>query len=287
MARSIGTIYDEIIDEKNNQVSLNGLQPNIDDSQTLLDDLSTTSKVAIWRLWAYVIAVAINVHENVWDLFREEIEVRAEEVPTGTPLWYHNEALLFQFGHVLIWNGVQYEYAVIDEAAKVVKLVAIVDAGFQVRIKAAKFDGGGLPIPLTGPELSAFEGYILKIKFAGTATSVTSAAADDLKVDYFIKYDALVLAPDGSLLTDPSIFPALDAVNAYSKGLPFNGVLSLAKLTDAVQEALGVIDVTLNDAQAKFGAISYASINKQYIPDAGYLVLDEPSSLFTYNVNNV
>jgi len=287
MARSIGTIYDEIIAEKNNNTALNGLQPNIDDSQTLLNDLSTTSKVAIWRLWAFVIAVAINIHEKVWDLFKAEIETRAEEVPTGTPLWYYNEGLKFQYGDSLIWSGTQYNYATVNEALQVVKLLAVVDAGFQVRIKAAKLDGGGNPIPLSAAELSAFEGYILKIKFAGTATSVTSAAADDLKVDYFIKYNPLLMAPDGSLLSDPATFPVIEAINAYASGLPFNGVLSLMELTDAVQQATGVLDVTLNSAFSKFGALAYTTINKDYTPDAGYLVLDEGASLFTYNVNNV
>jgi hypothetical protein len=287
MARSIQTIYDEIIAEKNNNAALNGLQPNIDDSQTLLDDLNTTSKVAIWRLWAFVIAVAINIHENVWDLFRAEIETRAEEVPTGTPLWYHNEALKFQYGYSLEWSGTQYNYPTLDEVAQIVKLVAVVDAGFQVRIKAAKLDGSGNPEALSGAELSAFQGYILKIKFAGTATSITSGPADDLKVDYFIQYDPLLLAPDGSLLTDPSTFPVKDAINAYAEGLPFNGVLSLMALTDAVQQAQGVKDVTLNDAQAKFGALSYSSINKQYTPDAGYLLLDEINSVITYSTINV
>lgn len=286
MARTIAEIYDEIITEKQNQAALNGLQPAIDDSQTLLDDLTTTSKVAIWRLWAFITAVAINVHENIFDLHKAEINARALEIPTGTPIWYYEQSLLFQYGDTLTWNGTQYVYSVITPANRVVKLVAVVDIGFQVRIKAAKLDGNGDPIPLSAAELSAFEGYILKIKFAGTATSVTSAVADDLKVDYFLKYDPLILAPNGSRLDDPSVFPVEDAVKDYAAGLPFNGVLSLAEMTDAVQAVEGVLDVTLNVAQAKFGALPYTQINKQYTPDAGYLALD-PASTFTYNIINV
>jgi hypothetical protein len=285
MARSIGEIYDEIIAEKNNNTVLNGLQPNIDDSQTLLDDLSTTSKVAIWRLWAFVMAVAINIHENVWDLFKAEIETRAAEVPTGTPLWYYNEGLKFQYGYSLTWTGTQYVYSTLDEGAQIVKLLAVVDIGFQVRFKAAKLDGAGLPTPLSAAELSAFEGYIRQIKFAGTATSVTSSAGDDIKLNYYIKYDPLVLAPDGSLLQDPAVFPVEDAIDGYITGLPFNGVLSLMPLTDAVQAAAGVLDATLNTAQAKFGGLPYSNIIREYTPDAGYLVLD-PASSFTYSTIN-
>lgn len=287
MARSISEIYDEIITEKETMASLSGLLPAPDDSQTFLQDLSSTSKVAIWRLWAWVTAVAINIHEKIFDLHKAEIEARALEIPTGTAIWYHEQALKFQFGDSLTWNGVAYVYPTITPANQIVKLVAVVDLSFLVRIKAAKLDGGGNPIPLTAPELSAFEGYIIQIKFAGTSTIVTSSVADDLQVDYFIKYDPLVMAPDGSLLDDPATFPVKDAINAYASSLPFNGKLTLMELTDAVQLAEGVVDVTLNTASAKFGALPYVAINKEYTPDAGYLVLDEGTSVFTYNTINV
>ncbi len=67
----------------------------------------------------------------------------------------------------------------------------------------------------------------------------------------------------------------------------FDGVLSLMSMTDVVQLASGVLDVTLNDAQAKFGALPYSPINKEYLPDAGYLILDKPNSTFTYSTFNV
>ena len=53
MARTIGEIYDLLVAEKNNQPTLAALQPAIDDEQTLLSDLTSASKVAIWRLWLY------------------------------------------------------------------------------------------------------------------------------------------------------------------------------------------------------------------------------------------
>lgn len=287
MARTIQVIYDSIIAEKQNQTALNALQPAIDDSQTLLNDLTTTSKVAIWRLWAWLTAVAINVHENVWDLFKAEVEARALQLPTGTGLWYHAQILLYQHGDALGWTGTQYGYDPITPANRVIDTAAVIDAGFQVRIKLAKFDLAGDPEALSAAELSGAQGYINQIKFAGTATSVTSAAADDLKVNYFIKYDPLILAPDGSLISDPSAFPVIDAIKAKVKGLPFNGVLSLMQLTDSVQAASGVLDATLNSAEAKFGALPYAAINKEYLPDAGYLALDEVTSTFTYNIISV
>ena len=287
VARSITVILDEILTEKQNQTALNDLQPSIDDSQTLLDDLTSTSKVALWRLWAFIMAVAINIHEKIYELFEAEIELRATQVPSGTPIWLQVEGLKFQFGDSLEFNGIKFVYPVIDESKQVVKLLAIVDLGFFVRFKAAKLDGAGLAIPLSGSELTSFTGYIKQIRFAGTAVTITTDPGDDLRLDYFIRYDPLLLAADGSLLEDPSTFPVIDAINGKIQSLPFDGILSLMELTDAVQLATGVIDVTLNEAAAKFGILNFLVINKEYNPDAGYLVLDEPSSTFAYSTVNV
>jgi len=286
MARTISEIYDSIITEKQTMTSLNDLQPNIDSSQDLLTDLTSSSKVAVWRLWAFITAVAINVFEIIHDQHVAAIELRATQIPTGTTIWYHEQSLLFQFGDVLSWNGIQYVYDPITPANRIVSLASVVDQGFQVRIKAAKLSGG-LPVALSVAELSSFEGYWNQKRFAGTAMLVTSTAGDDIFTDYFIKYDALILAPDGSLLSNPLIFPVEDSIELYIRNLPFDGVLSLMQMTDAVQSVSGVLDVTLNDAQAKFGLIPYSSINKEYLPDAGYLVLDKPSSTFTYSTISV
>lgn len=284
MARTIDEIYDAIITEKETFASLTGLTPAPDDSQTFLADLTSASKVAIWRLWYRAYATAIHIHELLFDQFELEVEDRGDELITGTTRWYAGEMLLFQNGDSLIFDNDsrKYIYDPIDTTKQIIKRVAVIDTGAQVRIKVAKLDLAGKPEPLTGPELTAFETYLSQIKFAGTSTAVTSAIADDLKVDMFIHYDAQVLAVDGSLLSDPGTFPVIDAIEAFTENLPFNGVLNLTSLVDAVQLSEGVLDVVLNSAEAKFGLLAYSPINKNYIPDAGHLLLDKPSSVFTY-----
>jgi len=193
---------------------------------------------------------------------------------------------MHQFGDVLAWNGLQYVYDPIIESNRIVSLASVVDQGFQIRIKAAKLSAG-LPVPLSVAELSSFQGYWSQKRFAGTAMLITSTIGDDISTDYFVKYNALILAPDGSLLSNPLVFPVEDAIEFYIRNLPFDGVLSLMEMTDAVQSVSGVIDVTLNGSQAKFGLQPYAQINKEYLPDAGYLILDKPNSLFTYSTISV
>jgi hypothetical protein len=50
MARSIATIKQQIINAKNADPILS-------------EKLTSTSQTAIWNLWAYITAVAINLHE--------------------------------------------------------------------------------------------------------------------------------------------------------------------------------------------------------------------------------
>lgn len=285
MARTINEIYDAIITEKETESVLNGLTPLPDTSQTFLDDLTTTSKVAIWRLWYYTLAVAINVHESVWDLFRAEVEARALEIITGTARWYRDQSLLFQNGDALTYDTAtgKYIYNPITTANQIIKRCAVVDTGAQVRIKVAKLNSvTSKPEALTAGEKTAYEAYLEQIKFAGTSTTVTSAAADDFKVDLFIRYDAQVLDATGAKLEDPAIFPVIDAINTYIENIPFNGVLNLTSLNDSIQAADGVMDSVLNSASAKFGLLPYTAINKNYIPDAGHLELDQPNSVINY-----
>jgi len=273
MARDLTEIYNELVTEKQTFTTLNGLQPAIDDSQTLLNDLTTTSKVAIWRLMLFVVAVGIWTHENIFDLHKAEIEALAAQFIGGTVEWFQSTALAFQYGDSLQFIDQKYSYPVIDTSKQIVQRCAIDEVSGQLRVKAAKLSGG-LPVPLSTPELNAFSAYINQIKFAGVNVVITSNVADKLKLTYKVFYNPLVLTATGEDIDNPGVFPAEDAINNHIQNLPFNGVLNLTSLTDSVQAAAGVVDPVLTSAEAKFGALAYTPIVENYKADAGYLEID-------------
>ena len=104
MANSIKEIYNQIIQEKERMSSLDALgydkDPAVTHADALLADLDSGSKVSIWRLWAYVVAVVIYFHEKMWDLFRAEVETKLKAIP-GTDIWLANECRKFQYPGVL------------------------------------------------------------------------------------------------------------------------------------------------------------------------------------------
>ncbi|MDT8413217.1 MAG: hypothetical protein RQ875_12190 [Vicingaceae bacterium] len=287
MARTIANIYDEMVVEMQTFSSLNDFQANIHTSQTFLTDITSDSKVAIWRSFLWVVAFCAWLNEVLLDKHKEEIEIRSREIIAGTPSWYRDQCLIFQYGSSLQWINNRYQYSAINIAQQIVKRAAVVEGAGQVRLKVAKLTGN-TPVPLSLSEFNAFEAYMQKVKLAGTDLTIISRVSDELKIHYDIIYDPLVLTSTGESISSPGVFPVHDAINEFIGNLPFNGVLVLTQLTDVIQLIDGVVDPTLTSAWAKFGALPYSLIDKSYQADAGHMVIDSANPLTaTINYINV
>lgn len=286
MAHSITYWYDIMEAERQSLTNLQSLQPNIDSSQQLLTDLSTTSKVGRWRLMMWVVATAAYALEIVYDLFKVDLEEISSNSRYGTLPWYSMISLYFQYGYTLVWIGNNFEYATIDDSAKIVKRVSAQEAGSVVNLKVAKLNGTS-PEKLNATEIAAFESYINEIRPAGINVNIISDDPDYLKLSMNIKRDPLVLAADGELLSSPGTYPVNDAINEFIGTLPFDGVFELCDLVDAVQDSEGVKAAYVNSCEAKYGAYTYSSFTERYTPNAGYLTIDPSfplSNSINYNV---
>lgn len=273
MARTINEIYDEIVAEKENQAVLDGLTPNPETALDLLNQLTSGSKVAIWRLWAYITAVAIWTHEQLFEIFKAEAEAIAAAAPAGTARWYQKKVFEFQYGDTLTYVNNQYVYATITPANQIVKRCAVQDRGDGVVvIKVAKAG----PVPLLSAEKTALEGYIAKIKFAGTRVAVVSLAADEIDIEYDIYYDPIV-----PLATLQSALQT--AIESFASNLEFNGEFRVTKFTDALQAVTGVIDPVFVAATATPDAGSPANFTVSYQPTAGYVdFADTAANMFNF-----
>lgn len=280
MARTIQQIYDAMALEKSQLSELSALQPNIDTSQSLLTQLTTTSRVAHWRLMLWLVATAIWVHEKLWDTFRAEVDEVAKGSIIGTLRWYVAKARAYQHGYDLDIIDNVPGYAVDVPAARIVAQAAGRDTSGHVVLKVAKAPSGVLQ-PLSAPELAGFVEYIDRIKMAGTVISILSAEPDLVRITATVYYNPLVLASNGSLLTDASVFPVEDAINAYLATLPFNGQMSITSLTDAMQAAEGVVNPQVVAVQAKYLTYAFAAVTQFYDSYAGYLVVDPDAPLAT------
>lgn len=274
MSRTIAEIYDEIIVEKESQTALSGLTPDPETSLSLLTELSSGSKVAIWRLWAYITAVAIWTHEQVFEIFLEEAEAIAAAAPAGTARWYQKKVLEWQYGDTLQYVNNQYIYDPVDESNRIVTRCAIQDRGDGVVVvKVAK---GSTPTPLNSTEKMTLEGYIAKIKFAGTRVAVLSQAADEIGIAYDIYYDPIV-----PLTTLQASVQA--AIEEFGESLEFNGLFRISRFTDALQAVTGVVDPVFQSATGTPDGGAAASFSVSYQPVAGHILYaDTAANMFTF-----
>lgn len=283
-ARTTQEIYDAMIVEKQSNANLNALQPNIDDSQTLLSDLSDNSQVADWRLWVWLVATAQSTLESLWSIFKKEVQEIVDQSHYGTLPWWKNIVLEYQHGDSLVWADNKYKYDPVIVANRIIKKSASDEIPGTVVIKVAK-DGG---VPLNAAELASFTQYCNLIKSPGLSVNIISDVPDDMKMTANIYYDPLVMAADGSLLSDASVFPVQDAIESYLANIDFDGELVITDLQDEMQLAEGVVNPDVLIVQTRHGATLYAPVVVKKKAFSGHFEVDSSvpySSQLTYIAN--
>lgn len=267
MARTITTIQTEILDS---------LAAN-------LPELTSTSKVSVYRLFAFVVATAIWSLEKLFDIFKEEQTTLADAQQVHTLQWYRQQALSFQDGYGLVWKDNKFQYDIEDEGAKVVKYCSVTESPGQLLLKIATEDETGNLLQLPLDVALRFETYMNQIKDAGNIIKVVNRPADQLNLWLDIYYDPLVLNSIGYSLLEANTKPVEIAISDYLKNMDFDGVFISNHLIDRLQRVPGVKDPVFRQADARYGLIDVTHIT-HYQPDSGYLQVVELN--INYKIND-
>ena len=271
--RTIKEIEDAMIADKESRPELNGL--------------TSTSQVSVWRNLIYSFAVASHLNEVSMQEFQEQVEIRAQEIPTGTSKWYASESLNFQIGDSLEFIEGNVVYSEINEDNRIIALAsADKENGFLV-IKVAKLDAGGNAIPISDTEMTAFKQYWSQKKFACTPLAFVSQESDKAVIEYRIGVNATIINPEnGESLSETGVFPVEDAINSFLKTFQsenFSSVFKVMKLTDAIQNVFGVENAVAESVQMKpFDGVFTEVLdqeNEEYLTQAGYVVVDAGNPL--------
>lgn len=242
-----------------------------------LSTMTSPSMVAIFRLLFFIVGTCINMFEQVLDIFKYEVEEIAAEAVPGTDSWVQNEVFKFQYSAttpqvVQLVNFVP-GYATIDNTLKLASRCSVKTQPTNkvVSIKVAKSEP---PAPFSAPELTSLRSYLDKISFAGVQYSVVSLNPDKLYIVGNVYYDGAYAAVISANV--------VAAINAYLSALPFNGIIRVNKVIDAIQSVAGVTDVTINDMALRAHATLFANktflvqgydlIFNKYPTTAGYIV---------------
>lgn len=274
MARTIAEIQAQII-------------ATVQADSTLGSQLTSTSVTAIWRLWTYVVAVALWLHESIWETFRSDLLEELANQKPHTLAWYRTKALVYQHGGTLnegvdTYNNTGLTTAQI-EAMKIVKYASSTEGtDGKVVIKVAK-DVAGVVTPLSLSEQAGVFAYFGQIKDAGVALIVRSVPPDRLKLTVDCYYNASILNANGGRLDGSSTMPLVDAVNASLKSLKFDGRFVKASLTDAMQQVEGVIVPEIRVCQARRDDDpTFANVDVFYTCYSGFIKIEPVDLVINY-----
>jgi hypothetical protein len=266
MARSTTIIQQQILD-------------NIAADATLGPMLTSTSKRAIYRLLAFIMAVAINVLEQLIDVFTTNVEAVAASAAPATEAWLQKQVLAFQYSDTnpqiiqYTAGGAPY-YPVVDASLQVVGRCSVTTTlANNVLIKVAT----GAPAALSASQLSALQAYVSPpngVGIAGINYTVTSGNADKLFVQaniyYQGQYSAIIQAN------------VIAAIAAYLAAIPFDGVVRVSDLEGAIKAVAGVNDVVFVTISARADSTAFGSgtylvqsetiISRLWNTIAGYII---------------
>lgn len=265
MARSIAIIKQQILDTVATQTPLANLSP---------------SNVAFWNLWAFIQAVAINLLEQVIDIYKASLEVLIASAPVGTPGWYQQQILNFQYSTtnaqaVTLINFVP-GYTLVDSTLRIISRCSVkTDFNKIVQIKVAQ---GSPPAVLDGSMLTAIQAYVDAFGVAGTAVNFINLVSDKLFCQATIYYNGQFVNTIQSTV--------IAAMNNYlaslSSATNFDGILKLEELESAIMAVPGVNDVFFHNVQARLDTVSFGSgsnlvlndteIATEYETGAGYII---------------
>lgn len=263
MARSISEIQTSMLDA-------------IAADSVLSTLLTSTSRRAIFRLFTYVVAVAINGLEQLIDIFKAEVEAIAVAAPPATPAWLQDQILKFQYSatnpQVIQLINFAPAYPVVDETLRIISRCSVTtNLSNSVLIKVAT---GEPPAALSSLQLAALQSHVNEIGIAGVIYNVTSEDSDKLYVQASVYYDGQYSAVIAANV--------VEAIENFLAAIPFNGQMKISDLEEAITGVEGVNDVVLVNVKARSNSIPFSSgsflvqnqqtIGRLWSTVAGYMV---------------
>ena len=245
MARTLSTIYNSAVTERNKYLKLT--------------ELTNTSKMSIIDAITYVASSLVYSFETILDVFTVDMANTYANRINGTPGYYANALLKFQYGDALTVSsdGSQFQYSSVDTTKRIITKVAYEEkyaSDFKDNVlvlKVAKGDVGSLA-RLNTDELTAATAYINQIKFAGVNTGVISRIGDVLVPRVTVYYD-------GKFTEDVLRTNVQTAIDTYIYNMGFDTAIFVQNIIDAIKGADNVTDVYIDPNATQTQGIYMAS----------------------------
>lgn len=210
------------------------------------------------QLMTYTAAVADGTLEQLFDAYRADIETMVRNAPPQTFPWFRVQMLAFQFSatdpQVLQFDTVNTvpAYPTVDTALQVIKYCTVKPGVFGITRILVAAQVSGLPSDLDTAfpgALAAAQSYANLLAVPGIVYQVVSGNADQIEIAADVYYAGAYSAVIKERMEA--------AVTAYLTSLPFDGVVLLSGIEEAMLQVEGVTDVVLTGVRARADATAY------------------------------
>lgn len=232
MSRTLTEIYNEAVETRNKYLELT--------------ELTNDSKMSIINAFTWVVSASIYSFEVLQDVFMTDLASIFNSRINGTPSYYANAMLKWQFGDELEVNdeGTAFSYASEDVTKQVISHVSYQETYSEMYkddvliLKVATGEGDAMT-RLTDEQLVAARAYLQQIKFAGVKCNVVSRKGDVLVPRLTVYYDGGI--------SKEELYDNIDtALSDFVAGMDFDSTLYAQKVIDAIQKVEHVTDVQID-----------------------------------------
>lgn len=219
-------------------------------------DTTQWSKRNILRAICFTVATCQALVEQLQDLFQQTIETIAANAPAASAKWIQNRMFLFQYSatdpQIIALVDTVPVYPVIHPELRIITACSVTsDVSNETQIKVAKQTPF---VALTGPELSAAQGYINIIGIAGINYVVISLNSDKLMIEADIYYQGQY-----SAVIQATMIEAILAWFTTLATTQFNGIAEMSDLEGIMKAVPGVNDVVLKNVRGRADTDLYSS----------------------------
>lgn len=253
-----------------------------------LATLNNASATAIYKLIAYVVAVAINVAENIAEQMRDKTVALLGTQRLHGSQYYIDMIKGFQFSDTEVEAIILDDYyiprfEVPNDEHKIVTSVAIREGNRKIFVKVNKGEAGAL-LPLTVTELKSLKNYCHLLKDLGTQMEVESLPAETLRVkmqiDHNLAYGNLIEANVQTLINGYLL--QMGYANRFSVQEFEAALLADKRIVDLKIETLTAFSAN-GTQNAEIFDLARGINTKTYLTVAGHMNLDNTNSQFILN----
>ena len=287
MARSIATIKNKMLSD-------------IASDATLSSKLTSPSLTAVYNLWCYIVSSAINLFEQVQDLYIINATSLALKTPPATALWIQNQVFNYQYDasgisatNVVVINpDFSVGYATKNPLFNVVTLCSVTtQPNNSIQVKAASGSSIIGYNALTSPQITQLDGFLTQILPAGIQHTLISQSADNVAIYGTIYYQngfAGVIQANVNSALKAYINSISISNTSNNQAVNYTGAIKVSGIETAISLVPGVLDFNITKITARDYATPFANSqivynlatgtnNRKYLTKAGYAVQETTS----------